>query len=338
MKRSPASHGILRWSAMEAYVPLFFLFFLLGNTSIWVQFAGLGVVLAYVLYRIGKIAADEHPEDVIRFYLKVDSGILVAMWAFHLIELMPGGVSSSFTHREAIPLMVLYLVLRLVELWWVERRLSGTKLSGQKIIPLLLVAAVILAFWGIPLLYEAYLVLFVAFGFVASLPLFLVHHLPKLPQKNHGQASGIHLSNLAKMHSLTQGKPLHLSASMSTSIIVIIWVVVVAAAIFVFLMLRKRSKWTHEKDSHIRSVVRTKWEKGKGLNLIPTDNPIRRQYQAWLLKQHQLGVTIRTEETPREFLKRAVSIPDDAVDPSDLTLHYEKNRYGGSSPIDEKKQ
>ena len=131
------------------------------------------------------------------------------------------------------------------------------------------------------------------------------------------------------MHPLTQGKPLHLSASISTSIIVIIWVGVVAATILVFLMIRKRAKLTQEKDSHMRSVVRTKWEKGKGLNLIPTNNPVRRQYQEWLLKQHQLGVTIRTEETPREFLKRAASSPDDVVDPMDLTLNYEKNRYGG---------
>ncbi len=331
MNRSPASRGIFRWSWMEAYAPVFLLFFLLGNTSVWVLIAGLGTMLLYVVYRIGKITSHEHPADVIRFYLKVDTGILVFIWLLHLIELLPGIVSSSFTHEETIPLMVMYLVLRLVELWWVERRLSGTNISGQKVIPLLIVVAVILAFWGIPLLYEAYLILFFAFGFLASLPLFLVHHFPKLTQKNHAQIALQHFANVTKkMHVLTQGTHPHWPAVLSTSMMVIIWLAV--AVIIVYFILRKRPTLSREGESHIRSVVRTKMDRGNGFVLTPTNDPVRLRYQEWLLKQHQLGVTIGKTETPREFLKRAVSSPDDA-DPQDLTLHYEKNRYGGNHPF-----
>lgn len=285
---------------------------------------------AFILARVRSLATTNSAADVNRRTFRVDTIILVVTVVLYSLfasgSAVVGGI--SVTDLGAFCLL-LYVIGRMYTLWGFERLETRTNGASRAGVYLLIAMALIITLWG-PFLLIHGLALLAATIAMGLLPLLYIlakvlpfhlrprpltlHPVGQLPKRAPNRLP--HAGPVAAYHSWT-------------TVVVVLGIGMAVAAI-IWLLLKSRQTPSHEQDPEAETpTVRRSWVRiGQSLDLLPTTNPVRLQYQSWLRKQHRRGVEVSPYETARQVIAKHAVVESDPTPLCHLLPRYEQARYG----------
>lgn len=258
-------------------------------------------------------------------------GILAAVSTFFLLVTGTSGQIRSWL----VLVLLVALILRLFVMWSVER-LETHSHGARGNIGLIVVMVALVVWLGPKALYFLVMVL-AGGGAVLGLPLLYLLNaiLPKrlFARSLASQSPLMQLASQAHQqnHSVTQNHSL-------------VWVLYLLYGLFVLLAI-----WLVWRMSKRRVLAPPGTDASQGVTVhrqrvvvrpkafIPTTDPIRQRYQAFLRYQEQEGRPIGPVETPREYRVRLEQKGESKASLGELTQAYEGVRYGNGESESNKK-
>lgn len=248
----------------------------------------------------------------------LDSGFLLFLLPFLTIAQVLPRATSAFATLPTL-MSVLYFLGRIYVLWTAERVETHTGGASRAGLVVMLLSTVAFALWGLTLGLRGLMTL-VAVLALAGVPLLFL--LPEI----HSKAANP-VNRMAEISHLLKQRDVHAAAAHSGLYAALVVLLVAAAGASAFALWRiwrsaaQRPPEGQEEGAAPATLARH-WVSAGGPLFAQTSDPVRLRYQGWLKKNHEKGASVRADETPREFLRRA------AETDGSLTEEYERRRYG----------
>lgn len=248
----------------------------------------------------------------------LDSGFLLVLLPFLTVAQFLPRATSAFATLPTL-MSVLYFLGRIYVLWSTERVETETAGASKAGLVVMLLSAAAFALWGLTIGLRGLMTL-VALLALAGVPLLFL--LPEIHSKAANPAN-----RMAEISHLFKQRDAHAAAAHSGlyGVLAVLFAVSAAASAVALWRIWRRAGLRLPEgraEGTGPAAIARHWVSPGGPVFAQTSDPVRLRYQEWLRKNHEKGASVRPDETPREFLRRAAE-PD-----APLTEGYERRRYG----------
>jgi len=235
------------------------------------------------------------------------------------------------TDGYRIPMLGLLLVNvvgRMYAMWGIERLQTQTS-GGKHAVVLIIAITVGLLLLGPKIVRYVLLAVGIGGG-VLSLPLlYLLNAI--LPGSMGSRYTQMMQRMATQTKKLNQGMPQSPGTAHHWMWLTLYGVLVIVALVLSWRFIRKTMVRDNTLEQEDAVQIRRTWLHGAGsLRLLNTNDPIRKQYQKFLVERHEQGTTIQPSETVREYEHRVLDTlknEDDSKRATDIRALYERVRY-----------